>query len=308
MSNNTSLKFIFNGRKGNNMRLRLLSVLAVICLSISIISPVSVEAVSNDFISDLQQIVEEYTAKYPEYTDEIINKVAAYQSHQSYEEYYYANSEGALENIRDSLDYYINYRKNKDNDISPYDVSGSGSSVRYYVTCPSVMQENSYYCGPAAVYMAIEGIRNHVPSAIKSGVKNTQDENAKAMGTTSDDGTAEYKICERLNNMLQNKKYLWYIIDGFTSQEEFVDYIKYSLADNSPVILMIHDPFLSYYPSSYPYIANHYIVVTDCFYRNGTYSLTVNDPNNWGSLCGPHGVTASDLYNSTSYVIWGKFD
>lgn len=188
----------------------------------------------------------------------------------------------------------------------------SSSYARYYVDCPTVKQSNGYYCGPASVYITIEGIRNHVPAAIKSSITNSQAANATAMNTTSEHGAAEGDMRSRLSSMLNGRKYLMDYMSNF-SRTEFINYVENSLNNNNPVILMITNPFLSYYPDSYlnspTYSSsNHYVVISEVIYVNHSYYFTIVDPNNYnnGSLCGKHSIPASDAYENSIVMLWGS--
>ena len=187
------------------------------------------------------------------------------------------------------------------------------------------MQEKGYYCGPACVYMTVEGIKYHTPSAVNSSFLNTQEKHANAMGTTENDGTSEAAIRKRLSDILVGRRYAMdykYVLDEKGNvkldakgnpiinfkEQEFIDYIKNSLAKNGPVIVLINEPFLSYYPSSYPYTSRHYVVVSECIESNSgdTVTFTIDDPNHWnnGTLCAKHVVSASNLYSCFAALEW----
>lgn len=275
----------------------------------------------SNFEIDLERIITEYSNLYPKYIDEITARVRNYEVQISFEDYYNENPQDALDTIYESLDYYISYKENNINsnidnnsNISLFAADTSSSYARYYVDCPTenIMQENGYYCGPACVYITIEGIRNHVPSAIKSGITNSQTQNALAMNTTSAHGTSEGNMRTRLSSMLNGRKYCMDYMANFT-RTEFISYVENSLNNDNPVILMITSPFLSYYPDSYlnnsAYnSSNHYVVISEVIYVNHSYYFTIVDPNNYnnGSLCGEHSITASDAYENTIAMLWGK--
>ncbi|HBH95234.1 MAG TPA: hypothetical protein DDX91_05730 [Ruminococcaceae bacterium] len=241
----------------------------------------------------------------------------------SYKKYYNENPAGAIENVCDSLDSYIEYAEKRDMagftnsanlGVSPLAVDGNPYRVVYYVNTPLAMQENSYYCGPACVYMSIEGIRKHMPSSVKSGIVNSQSKNAAAMGTNSTYGTSEGAIRDRMTAMLDGKRYAMdykYLNGGgynFT-QDEFITYIKNSLAKNGPVIVLINMPFLKYYANTkYPYTSGHYVVVYECVESTDNVYFSVKDPNNWnnGNLCGSHTITAVNLYSCFTAMSWMK--
>lgn len=271
----------------------------------------------------MDDIVSEYSQKYPQYRQRIELKAEAFRSNNSYRKYYEDNPDGAIENVNDSLDCYIKYAetgnslssaKLSEGMISPLAVDGNQWRVLYYVNTPLAMQENSYYCGPACVYMAVEGIKKHMPSFVKSEVTNTQDSNAYAMGTNSTKGTSEGAIRDRLTNMLNGKRYVmdYKYLDNNGNlnfyQDEFVNYVKNSLANNGPVVVLIENPFLSYYPDSYPYSSGHYIVVSECVESSNNVTFTIKDPNNRknGTLCDTHVVSASDLYSCFIAMAWMK--
>ena len=270
-----------------------------------------------DFDSDLNQIVSEYSYKYPQYKEKIELKVEAYRSRDSYREYYEENSNGAVENIRDSLDCYIDYCLNScdyydiqpvEETVSPLAVDGNSWRVVYYVNTPLAKQQENYYCGPASVYMTIEGIKNHIPSNVRSNIPNTQYDNAIAMQTNPYKGTSEIDVRNRLNAMLNGKQYVTnYKFNTFT-QDEFITYIKNSLVANGPVIILIKYPYLSYYPNNYPGTDKHCVVVSECVesQSGNTVTFTIKDPNNWGELCSSHVVSASDLYSCFDAMIWMK--
>ena len=250
----------------------------------------------------LDSIISEYSVSYPEYADEIQKKVDVYRVQPSFEEYYNSKSDEAIEIICESLDYYIEYHTKNENVQRA--VSGSSTNTVYYVNCPLEQQDNGYYCGPASVYMTIEGIRNHIPSVIRANITNSESANAAAMGTTRSDGTDEGPMRSRLNAMLNGKTYKMDYIANFT-QQDFNGYIQESLANNGPVILMLHYPYLSYYPSSYPYTDNHYIVITECVQVGNTVTYTVNDPNIINSVFGTYSnVSASELDNNSYVILW----
>lgn len=73
-------------------------------------------------------------------------------------------------------------------------------------------------------------------------------------------------------------------------------------------IVLINEPFLSYYPSSYPYTSRHYVVVSECIESNSgdTVTFTIDDPNHWnnGTLCAKHVVSASNLYSCFAALEW----
>lgn len=304
-----------------NQRRFISSFIAVVISGFYIFSSaVSSECINtNDsFESELSNIGMEYCQKYPQHMERIKLKVEAYQNNDSYREYYEESPAEAIENIFDSLDSYIEYAENRalagpinsaNWGISPLDVDSNPNRVRYYVNTPLAMQQNNYYCGPASVYMALEGIRKHTPSFVKSGITNTQSANAAAMGTNSSGGTSEGAIRSRMNEMLNGKRYAMDFKNLFT-KDEFITYIQNSLAQNGPVIVLISNPFLSYYKNiGYPYTSGHYVVVTECVVSNYTnVTFTVNDPNNWsnGKLCDKHIVSASDLYSCFVAMAWMK--
>lgn len=283
------------------------------------------ENIGGDFDSDLNQIVFEYSYKYPQHKEKIESKVEAYRCQNSYREYYEKNSNGAIENICDSLDCYINYCVSNDDcyetqpaveTFSPLAVDGNSWRVLYYVNTPLVQQQKDHYCAPASVYMTIEGIKNHIPSNVRSNITNSQYENAIAMHTDPAKGTSEGAVRDRLTAMLNGKRYVMdykYLDEGGInfSQDEFITYIKNSLAANGPVIILIYNPFLSYYPSNYPHKnSGHYIVVSECVesQSGNAVTFTIKDPNNWnaGELCSSHVVSASDLYSCFVAMVWMK--
>lgn len=152
--------------------------------------------------------------------------------------------------------------------------------------------------------MQDKGIRNHISPVIKPNVTNTQTANATAMGTSSSSGTDEGTMRTRLNAMLTGKTYKMDYIDNFT-QNEFIEYVQNSLESNDLVILMIHSPFLSYYPNSYTYTSNHYVVITECIKSGNTITFTVNDPNIVNSVYGTFsGLSASDLLENSYVILW----
>lgn len=253
----------------------------------------------------LNKIASEYIKDYPQYREKILDKINSFLLQDSFVQYYNSNPQEAISNVVDVIDSYIQYKINPCEFTPDRAVTGSSSNVVYYVNCPWVEQDNGYYCGPACIYMTVEGIRNHIPGAINNSYTNTQSANATAMGTTSSDGTSELEMRNRLKNMT-TKKYKVDYLSAF-EEDEFIYEIKMSLYNNGPVILMIHNPYLSYYPSSYGYTSNHYIVVKECIsYSNGTYGFWVNDPNCLldDSLQVPQYVTSSDLFNHSTAIIW----
>lgn len=139
--------------------------------------------VNDSFERKLSNISMEYCQKYPQHKDRIKLKIKTYQNNDSYRNYYEESPAGAIENVCDSLDCYIKYAENRtvtgsvysaNLGISPLDVDGNSARVHYYVNTPLAMQETGYYCGPASVYMALEGIKKHMPSYVKTNVTNTQ--------------------------------------------------------------------------------------------------------------------------------------
>lgn len=281
------------------------------------------EDYNDNFYNDLNAIVSEYTQNYPQYSEEIAQKVGSFLSHDSYKEYYEENPDGAIENVCGVLDCYIDYRDNEeeldltDNGISPLATVENQWENRYYVNVPLEMQETSYYCGPACVTMTINGIKNHMPSEVKSSVLNTQAEHASVMETSVSNGTDEGKLRNRLSNMLYNEKYLMDYSNQF-SENEFITYTKNSLAKNGPVVLMIYPHYLSIYQNAnYPTTgsyatSNHYVVINNVTIDKSTGNATfiIKDPNNWnnGELNKTYTVSSSELYNSFISIIWMKWN
>ena len=276
----------------------------------------SIVSYENDFTSEINFIVAEYTRMYPLYSAELSNRVENFALQESFKDYYDENPEEAITALRDSLDYYILYReKNPDNNISPLASDTSSSYSKYYVNCPTakseIMQINGTYCGPASVYITIAGIKNHVPSAIATSQVNSQTAHAQAMGTSSN-GTDEGQMRSRLTAMLKNRKYLMDYKANFT-RTEFINYVIDSLNNDNPVVLLITNPFLSYYPSSYlnnsAYSSsNHYVVVSEVTYAANNSYFTIVDPNNYnnGQLCGSHSISATNAFNNSIALLWGK--
>lgn len=281
------------------------------------------ENYSNNFYADLNAITSEYTQNYPQYSEEITQKVNSFRNHDSYKEYYEESPDSAIDNICGVLDCYIDYRESNGNadqyadGISPQATGGDQWGNRYYVNVPLIEQDTNYYCGPACVYMTIEGIRNHMSSCINTSITNTQEAHAKAMEITASGGTDEGKLRNRLTSMLYNEKYLMDYSNQF-SESEFITYTKNSLAKNGPVVLMIYPHDLSVYQNAnYPTTggyatSNHYVVVSSVYVNRSTgeTTFTIKDPNNWnnGELNKTYAVSSSELYNSFISIIWMKWN
>lgn len=234
-----------------------------------------------------------------------------------------------MENVTGVLDCYVDYRKRKDNvsdnesidesGCSTFAVTGDQWEKKYYVNTPLVIQDNGYYCGPACVYMTVEGIRNHMPSCINTSKENSQEAHAKAMETSPDYGTDETMLNSRLSAMLIGKSYnyYWKYEPGtnnlkFTS-DEFADYIKNSLNVNGPVVLMIYPNELPAYKNvNYSYTSDHCVVVCAEKINNRTGEVTyvVNDPNNLygGVLNNTYVLSADDLYSCFKSIYWMKWN
>lgn len=276
----------------------------------------SIASYETDFTTEINCIIEEYTQMYPMYSAELSRRIENFSLQESFKNYYNGNPEEAITALRDSMDYYISYcDKNWGNNISPLASDTSSSYSRYYVNCPTakneIMQINGTYCGPASVYITIAGIKNHVPSAIVASQTNSQTSHARAMGTSSN-GTDEGQMRTRLTSMLKNRKYLMDYTANFT-RTEFINYVIDSLNNDNPVILLITNPFLSYYPSSYlnnpAYSSsNHYVVISEVTYAANNYYFTIVDPNNYnnGQLCGSHSINATNAFNNSYALLWGK--
>lgn len=282
---------------------------------------------TGDFNSALNQVVSDYCQNFPQYEEGIISKADGFRGRDSYEEYYKESPAEAMENVTGVLDCYVDYRKRKDNIsdnqslgdnvCSTCAVTGDQWEKKYYVNTPLIMQDNGYYCGPACVYMTVEGIRNHMPSCIKTGEVNSQEAHAEAMKTSPTTGTSETALNTRLSNMLEiDYNYYWKYMPEtgelkFTS-DEFAYYIKNSLNINGPVVLMIHPNELPAYKNvNYSYDSDHCVVVCAEKINNRTGEVTyvVNDPNNLygGVLNKTYVLSADDLYSCFKSIYWMKW-
>lgn len=277
----------------------------------------------SNFYEELNAITSEYVQNYPQYSDEIALKVDSFRNRDSYKEYYGENPSGAIENIYGVLDCYIDYRKNADQStegISPQATGGDQWGNRYYVNVPLEKQDTNYYCGPACVYMTIEGIRNHMPSCINTSITNTQKAHAEAMKTDKNFSTGEDDLRDRLTSMLHNEKYFMdakyadnYGTINFT-EEQFITYIKNSLNKNGPVVVLIYPQAFSVYnnanyPTTGGYATSlHFMVVSGVYINRstGAATFTIKDPNDWnnGALNKTHIVSSSELYSCFHSIVW----
>lgn len=281
-------------------------------LMFSAVLPVNAENGNSYAIeNELDRIVSEYTQRCPQYKEEIEIKVNSFRSSDSYKEYYKDNPIGAIENVYSVLNRYIDYRKNNDSDYlsagtaSPLAAGGDQWGNRYYVNVPLVMQEKDNYCGPACVYMTIEGIKNHMPSYVRSGITNTQDANATAIGM-SNEGSLPYPVKDRLTSMLNGKSYM--VTSFFFNEDEFIANISDSLRNNGPVVIMIDTTkFLTYQNAGYTATAPHFVVISSVYTErsSGKTTLTIKDPNSWngGALYGTHVVPSRELYDCMQAMV-----
>lgn len=261
-------------------------------------------SISGNFEADLDRLGSEYVKAYPQFSDGINIRIDTYKSDEGIKSRYDNDSDELLQYVCDVIDYYIDYKSSEG--ISTCAVTRPNSRVtNYYVTCPLVKQISPNYCGPASVYMAMEGIKYHSPSSVNSSYSGNQADIGSEMGIIGiDDGAFESDIQLFMTNHLQGKTY-YYLPKSVFTQKEYVDHITKSLEEDCPVIVMIEPPFLSYYPSDYHWQSDHYVVVTRCIKENNSYTLRVNDPNYYGSICGTYTVELSDLYNHSRSIIWG---
>ena len=139
------------------------------------------------------------------------------------------------------------------------------TSEEYNLSVPVVEQEETYYCGPACVYM-IDHFLN--PSSSKD-----QNTIATGLGTTPSSGTSSISIYTYLTNHVISSGNYTRCLYSYAYRSEKM---RSSIQNGYPVIVGVHImPYRTYgTPNS-----GHFIVVRGYdYYPNVSYMVKINDP------------------------------
>lgn len=191
-----------------------------------------------------------------------------------------------IEEVNKRIDEYFA------NKISPASSSSNGLSVPLY------KQDNSYYCGPASVQMAVKYI---------TGITYQQSVLANSMGTSSSGGTYVYRIANEMNARCGSGTYQY----AHTSEASFSGSLIYSIDKGKPVICHVKTGALPNY--NYQSDTGHYIVAKGYYvaYSGSSSSSTCqyNDPhynsNYYGTYTCSMSTMLSAINANSGYFIRG---
>lgn len=258
-----------------------------LCLSLLIALPVSaVNAPMNRglVVSEAESVMNQCVE--PLLTEAELRNV--YWSSSEFQAHYADDPADALATLDSIVDAY--FASPQAETYTPSSVATVDSDVAS-VDVTLVKQINSYSCGPASAYMAIDGwggTGDITGSNTTAKLKTL----ASEMGTNSSDGTYVYKLRNGLNNYVSRYEYQY--MEGSTISElNFRVYTYNSLTYNRAPILHAKTAALSYYNG---HNTGHYITVTEFDY--GPMEVRLHDPNNNSTYYGVHYVPYEEALSS----------
>lgn len=182
-----------------------------------------------------------------------------------------ATRKEAVEELNEAIDLYIETKS------ATRSTSGKNLSVTLY------QQNNTYYCGPACVQMAIKYL---------TGTLYSQSTLGSYMGTSSNGGTYVYQIANCLNAYVGSGSYRYVL----TSETSFASGLVYSIDKNKPVVCQVKTGYLPNYGGSpntghYVLAKGYYVAysgssaVSNCYYNDphynssyyGTFTCTMDE-------------------------------
>ena len=207
---------------------------------------------------------------------------AAYWASSEFQAHYANDPVGAIASldkaVEDYFSSFVSTHSSTDDEIAS-------------VSTTLVQQLNSYTCGPASSYMAIDGwdgTESIAGTTTSAKLKNL----ATQMGSTPGDGTLVYRLTKGLNTYTDKYDYTYYL--GSTLDEFlFRVYTFNSLSFNRAPILHAQTAAISYYNG---HSSGHYIAVTEFDYN--TMEVRLHDPNNNSAYYGVHQVPYEEAYSS----------
>lgn len=205
----------------------------------------------------------------------------SYWNSEEFQMHYAQDPEGAIANLNHASAFNLG-----DSLSSAYVTNDEVASVEAEL----VQQLNSYSCGPASAYMAIDGW-GETGSIYGSSTEEKLRELASEMGTDRS-GTYVYRVTNGLNLYTTDYDYSYYLGQTMTEQE-FRIYTFNSLSYGRAPLLHARTALLSYYNG---HNSGHYITVTEFDY--GTEQVRLHDPNYNDAYYGIHYVPYTEAYDS----------
>lgn len=245
----------------NCMRKKLIAlILAVVSLTTSI--PVNIYAADN--------------------TEEIIRQqvLSEYQNDYMYQQMCLIDPEAAEEYISDEVTKRL----------LPQARSSSGSIAYCFV--PLIRQKETYYCGYAAMLMALYGF-NKGSSVSGSNDDERQVTLANMQSDTGYNDAVVWAIVRDLNTYVDDAYTYAYTNGGTITQTTFSSRVYSSLYYNRPVILHAKTGSLAYYQGNN---LNHYLVVDQINQQLGTVQIVDSHWDEDESFYGKHTETISNAY------------
>lgn len=245
---------------------------------------------NTSFSGCAEKIRSVYTERYPEQVDVINNVIDDVTSDKTFLEYYEYEGKTAFRILEDTLMDALTPT------AEPY--SFDGTVAWNTNTVPAIKQYNNYYCGPAAVQMALIGCKISSDTSDKF-----QKEIGGKLGTNAVDGTNFRSVTPYMNENISENAICKYRSKYFTEYtcNKMVYYLADAVKSNTvPIILIPNTAFLKYYEG---YSCSHFVVVkrvdtlnktitvVDSFY-NDQLPKSKND-----AFFGEHTITYDDLFN-----------
>ena len=213
---------------------------------------------------------------------------AMYWASSEFQKFYENDPDDALASLDKAVeDYYVSLPS------STYSTASYTAEDIASVSAVLVQQLNSYSCGPASAYMAIDGWSG---TGSISGTTDTAklQRLASQMNTNETDGTVVATLTGVLNGYVNSKKYSYYL--GSTLDEfHFRVYAFNSLSYERAPILHAKTGALSYYNG---FNRGHYITVTQFDYN--TMEVRLHDPNYRDDYYGIHYIPYEEAHSSVA--------
>ncbi|MDE7398201.1 MAG: C39 family peptidase [Oscillospiraceae bacterium] len=228
---------------------------------------VSTENIS--FSGCVDKIRSVYTERYPEQVEVVNGVIDEVTSNETFLECYEYEGKTAFRILEDTLMDALTPA------IEPYNYDGQVAWTSY--TVPVITQMNDYYCGPAAVQMALIG-NGFLSNTSENRENKKQQEIAKELSTSSSGGTYIFKITKYMQGFISSET-ITYKSKLFTryTYDTIFGLFSTSLRSNKVIILNIPDTsYLGYYNGKRYSDDGHYVIIKK--FDETKRKLTVVDP------------------------------
>lgn len=261
------------------MILILTTLMICMCIHTSFANPDVMEAIKNDFSEN--KISEK------ELTERLRQKfLDEFRGSEEFIRAMKANPKKALENIETLVQNEVIRLKRG---LQPFASSGN----RAWVDAMLCQQINDCYCGPAAMLMAIDGLRKPVAGNTIADKQRTLA--GQLENDPCDNGSYVYDVTNVLNSYAKTSGYYKYSYrqGQYMTLQEFTDIIFESLDAGIAPLLHAKTEHLYYYNEE-PF--NHYLTVVAINKDSG--QIVLHDPNYVDEYYGYRSVDIVEAYNS----------